>query len=169
MPREERCTVNIIPVYSCVLKYFCNISVTNCSSQDGGQIHTITNTTSGATYLLVLSNTTIYRIKTCHVFSLKEASPSILYKYQEHYRLYACRMFSVSRSIKSRSRHRASAMVVCAPLLFSQWEGRRLSCSLVRREFLLSPVTHTQIYVIEKFRHRCDYCISIFGLSPLCR
>lgn len=35
----------------------------------------------------------------------------------------------MSRSIRSRRRQRASAMVVWAPLLFSQWEGRRLSCS----------------------------------------
>lgn len=41
-------------------------------------------------------------------------------------------MFSESRSIRSRRRHKASAMVVWAPLLFSQWTGSLLSCSLVR-------------------------------------
>uniref|UniRef100_A0A0E9SH48 Uncharacterized protein n=1 Tax=Anguilla anguilla TaxID=7936 RepID=A0A0E9SH48_ANGAN len=46
-------------------------------------------------------------------------------------------MFSVSRSIRSRSRQSASAMVVWAPLLFNQWAGSLLSCSLVRRTSFL--------------------------------
>uniref|UniRef100_A0A8C0JL09 Ubiquinol-cytochrome c reductase complex assembly factor 5 n=1 Tax=Canis lupus dingo TaxID=286419 RepID=A0A8C0JL09_CANLU len=44
-----------------------------------------------------------------------ELQPSIKFS-----RLYAWRMLRVSRSIKSRRRQRASAMVVWAPLLFSQ-------------------------------------------------
>lgn len=49
------------------------------------------------------------------------------------YRLCVWRMFKVSRSIRSRSRQSASAIVLWAPLLFSQWEGSLLSCSFVRR------------------------------------
>lgn len=51
--------------------------------------------------------------------------------------MYACRILSVSFIIRSRSRHNASAIVVWAPLLFSQWVGRRLSCSLVSRQSFL--------------------------------
>lgn len=49
------------------------------------------------------------------------------------YRLCVWRMFKVSRSIRSRSRQSASAIVLWAPLLFSQWDGSLLSCSFVRR------------------------------------
>lgn len=52
---------------------------------------------------------------------------------QTCYRLCVWRTFRVSRSIRSRSRHSASAIVLCAPLLFSQWDGSLLSCSFVRR------------------------------------
>lgn len=49
-------------------------------------------------------------------------------------------MLSVSLIIKSLSRHNASTIVVWAPLLFSQWEGRRLSCSLLRRVSFLPAI-----------------------------
>lgn len=46
-------------------------------------------------------------------------------------------MLSVSFIIRSRSLHKASAIVVWAPLLFSQWVGRWLSCSLLSRQSFL--------------------------------
>lgn len=52
---------------------------------------------------------------------------------QTCYRLCAWRMFRVSCSIRSRIRQSASAIVLWAPLLFSQWVGSLLSCSFVRR------------------------------------
>lgn len=55
------------------------------------------------------------------LYSLRERAVSelIIVVGPTGYRLYAC-IFRESRNIKSRRRHRASAMVVWAPLLFSQ-------------------------------------------------
>lgn len=65
------------------------------------------------------------------------------YKWYKSYRLCAWQMFRESLSIRSRRRHNASAMVVWAPLLFSQWAGSRLSCSLVRWASRLCAVVET--------------------------
>lgn len=66
-------------------------------------------------------------------------------------------MFRESLSIRSRRRHSASAMVVWAPLLFSQWAGNLLSCSLVRWASRLWAVQETQDFWLMFFTDKKNY------------
>ncbi|TNN84388.1 hypothetical protein EYF80_005381 [Liparis tanakae] len=83
-------------------------------------------------------------------------------------------MFRESLSIRSRRRHSASAMVVWAPLLFSQCAGSRLSCSLVScADQIKDPSYPGQPCNVRVFSLSSSISLGIFSLfscsTSLCR